>query len=372
VQYRNYRFRLYPSKVTEEKLLRVLDACRWTYNKLLELKKTNHAGRLQLQAMLVGLKEETLELKNVNSKVLQMVNNQLAYNLKVLAELKRNGKKVGKLRFKSENRYRTLNFNQSGFRVDYASKKLWLSKIGFVPLKLHRLIKGQIKGVFVKRERTGKWFAIFQVGVNSEPLPSSKRAIGVDVGLKHFLTDSDGRHVENPRYYRKMLLKIRYLQRQVSKKRKGSANRRKAILKLNRAYEKLTNQRDDFLHKLSTFYVKSYGVIVTEDLQVTRMVRNRCFAQSILDAGWGRFFGMLSYKAESAGRTLLKVNPAYTSQLNRDKVEDRDFRGAINILNRGLSGLGRPCVPVEIEPLRELVTVSASSIIEAGSPHPSG
>jgi transposase len=85
-----------------------------------------------------------------------------------------------------------------------------------------------------------------------------------------------------------------------------------------------------------------------------------------------RFFGMLSYKVESAGGTLLKVNPAYTPQLNRDKVEDRDFRGAINIMNLGLSGLGRPCVPVEIKPLRELVTVSASSIIEAESPHPSG
>jgi putative transposase len=360
-----YRFRLYPNRATEEKLLWILNMCRWTYNKLLELKNTNHLGRLKLQAMLVELKEKNPELKNVNSKVLQMVNSQLAYNLKVLASLKHNGKKVGRLRFKSESRYRTLNFNQSGFRVDCASKKLWLSKIGSITVKLHRPIDGRIKGVFVKRERTGKWFAGFQVEVNSEPLPPSERAVGVDVGLKYFLTDSDGRHIENPRYYRRTLEKIRHLQRQVSRKKKGSANRRKAILKLNRAYEKLTNQRDDFLHKLSTFYVKSYGMIVVEDLRIENMVRNHSYAQSILDAGWGRFFGMLSYKAESAGRMPLKVNPAYTSQLNEDKIEDHDFRGSVNILNRGLSGLGRPLVPVEMRPLLD---VPASRIVEAGSP----
>ena len=369
MHHRNYKYRLYPNKATEETLLWALDMCRWTYNKLLELKNSQGLGSLKLQAMLVKLKDENPELKKVNSKVLQMVNNKLAYNLKVLAELKKAGKKVGKLRFKSESRYRTLNFNQSGFRLDYDTKRLRLSKIGSIPIKLHRPIDGRIKGVFIKRERTGKWFAIFQVEVGSAHLPPSDSIVGIDVGLRYFLTDSNGRHIENPRYYRKTLERTRRLQREVSRKKKGSANRKKAILKLSRAYEKLTNQRDDFLHKLSTFYVRNHGTIIVEDLRIENMVRKHSYAQSIMDASWGRFFGMLSYKAESAGRMFLKVNSAYTSQLNKDRIEDRDYRGSVNILNRGLSGLGRPCVPVENRPLQ---VIPASWIVEAGSPIPSG
>lgn len=368
-----YKFRLYPSKAVESTLAEHLEICRRLYNRLLEMKKNSRnqePGHRSLQSLLVDLKKNDPELQKLYSKVLQMVNNQLHYNLKVLSTLKKRGKRVGSLRFKGEGRYNTLNYNQSGFSIDFENKKLHLSKIGRISIKLHRNFEGNVKGLIVKRSGTGRWFAIFQVDESrAEPLPAMSRAVGIDVGVRHFLTDSDGRQIENPRFYGRALKRMRILQRSFSRKKNGSSNRRKAVMRLNNAYEKLASQRDDFLHKLSRFYVDNYDVIITEDLKIQKMARSRNYGRFILDAGWSRFFRMLSYKAASAGRTVVKVNPAYTSQENEDKMEDRDFRASINILNRGLSGLGRPSVPVEIRPLQ---VIPASLIVETGSPIPSG
>lgn len=365
----NYKFRLYPNKEVESRLSRNLELCNWLYNKLLEVKKqangdNRRMDKRDLQSLLVSLKKENPALNEVYSKVLQMVNNQLHYNLKALAELKKKGKNVGRLRFKGEGHYKTLNFNQSGFRLDCRTRRLHLSKIGDIPLRLHREVnEGKIKGIIIKRETTDKWFALCQVENSPSALPYNGKAIGIDVGVKYFLTDSEANQIENPRYYQKTLEKIKRLQKSVSRKKKGSHNRRKAVLSLSKVYEKLTNQRDDFLHKLSKYYIKNYGVIAVENLKIANMVRNRKLSQKILDASWGKFFEMLSYKAERAGRTLLKVDPKYTSQEN-EMIEDRDLRGSMNILNRGLSGLGQPLAPVKTRPLQ---IVSASLVVETGS-----
>ena len=361
----SYKFRIYPSKTVQEKLNEQLELCRWLYNRLLwECNKAREEGRKltkkEAQAMIVKLKEENPELKKVYSKVLQMVNYQLFSNMKALSRLKKKGKKIGKLRYKGS-WFKTLNFNQSGFKL--AENRLVLSKVGGIPIKLHREIKGVVKGVIIKKEKSGKWFAIFQVEDSPKPLPKTNRIVGIDVGVKHFLTDSDGRQIENPRFYEKSLKRIRWLHRELSRKKKESNNREKARVRLAKAYEKLVNQRNDFLHKLSRFYVDNYDVITIEDLKIINMVRNHWLAKAILDSSWNRFFEMLSYKAERAGRIVLKVNPKGTSK--GDKNLDRDYRASINILNRGLVGLGRPeFTPVETEPL----PVRASSVVEAGSP----
>ncbi|KPV63303.1 MAG: putative transposase DNA-binding domain protein [Candidatus Bathyarchaeota archaeon BA1] len=125
------------------------------------------------------------------------------------------------------------------------------------------------------------------------------------------------------------------------------------------------NQRDDFLHKLSRFYVNNYDLIAVENLNIKGMVRNHRLAGKILDASWGKFLQMLHYKAERAGRVVVKVNPRGTSK----EIKDRDYRASLNILERGLSGMGQPCAPAEMEPLQELIQVPARSIVEAGSPH---
>jgi len=359
----SYKFRLYPSKTIQAKLQEQLELCRWLYNRLLEeLNKAREEGRkikqTDTQALIVKLKEEKPELKKVYSKVLQMVNYQLWSNIKALSKLKKNGKRVGKLRFKGRGWFKTLNFNQSGFRIE--GNKLILSKVGSIPIKIHREIEGEIKGVIVKREKSGKWFAIVQVEDELKPLQPTGKAVGIDVGIRHFLTDSDGRQIENPKYYERTLNRIKILQRNLSRKQKGSKNREKARIKLAKAYEKLVNQRNDFLHKLSRFYVNNYDVIAVEDLHIQNMVRiGRTLAQRILDASWSKFIQLLSYKAERAGRRVVKVNPKGTSKdLSLDNPL-RDYISACRIKNR--VGLGQSRMPVERRPL---LLITAKAVIE--------
>ena len=283
-----------------------------------------------------------------------MVNYQLWSNIKALHKLKKNGKKVGKLRYKGKGWFKTLNFNQSGFKIDFKNNRLILSKVGSIPIKLHRSIEGKIKGVIVKRERSGRWYAIVQVKDELEPLPRSGKTIGIDVGIRHFLTDSDGRQIENPKFYERTLNRIRILHRNLSRKQKGSKNREKARIKLAKAYEKLVDQRNDFLHKLSRFYINNYDVIVVEDLQIRNMVRNGNLAQKILDASWGKFVQLLSFKAERAERRVVKVNPRGTSEgLSMDDPY-RDYISAFRIKNK--AGLGRPSEPVERRPLLRITS----------------
>ena len=364
----SYRFRLYPSKTVEKKLNRQMGLCRWLYNRLLsELNLAREKGiRLKwtgTQALIVDLKyHEKPDLNEVYSKVLQMVNHQLWSNIRALAGLKRNGRRVGKLRFKGAGWFKTLNFNQSGFRLE--NGKLVLSKIGEIPIKLHRKIKGEVKGIIIKRENSGRWHAIFQVEDEPKPLPKTSKAVGIDVGIKHFLTDTEGRQIENPRFYERSLERIGVRHKQLSRKQKCSKNREKARVRLARAYERLVNQHNDFSHKLSRFYVNNYDVIVREDLNVSNMAKNRNLAQRILDASWGRFFQMLSYKAERAGRVVVEANPRGTSQ-NIPEGFDRDFIASLRVFQ---VGLGRPeQTPVEMGPL---LSVPAQAVIAGQVPSP--
>jgi len=189
------------------------------------------------------------------------------------------------------------------------------------------------------------------------------------MGINHFLSDSDGRQIENPRFYEKSLKRIRMEHKKLSRKRRDSKNREKQRTRLARAYERLANQRDDFLHKLSKFYMCNYDLVTIEDLNIEGMVRNHRLAGKILDASWGKFLHLLAFKAARAGTLVVKVNPRGTSKEYLHGGLDRDHNASLNILMRGLSGMGQPFESVEMEPLRELIQVPARSIIEAGSPH---
>ena len=366
----SYRFRLYPSKTCERKLNRQLELCRWLYNRLLsELNLAREKGikltRNDTQALVVDLKRhEKPELEEVHSKVLQLVNHQLWSNIHALAGLKRRGRRVGGLRFKGSGWFKTLNYNQSGFWP--GKGRLMLSKVGEIPIRIHREIRGKVKGVIIKRERSGRWYAIFQVEDEPEALPETGKAIGIDIGIRRFLTDTSGRCIENPRYYQKMLDRIKFVQKHLSKKGKGSRNREHWRTKLARLYERLVDQRNDFLHKLSRFYVNNYDVIAVEDLNISNMVKNHNLAQRILDSSWGKFLHALSYKAERAGRAVVMVNPKGTSREHGHGEIDRDYNAALNVLERGLVGLGRPePKPVEMGPL---LSVPASAVIAGQAP----
>ena len=358
-----------------------MELCRWLYNQLLKAKRENpNLRRYDTQRLIVELKKENLELNNVYSKVLQMVNHQLWSNLNALKELKKKGHKVGKLRYKtSPNSWKILNYNQSGFKLDEERKRLHLSKIGEFPIKLHRRIKGQVKGVIIKRTKSGKWYAIFQVEEEPEPLPETGKVVGIDLGVKHFAVDSGGNAFENPLFLEKSLERIKKIQRQLSKKQKGSKNWEKARVKLAKAYERLYNQRRDFLHKLALYYVRNYDVIILEDLNAKNIVENgpsKEFRRRFLDSALKEFVRILSDKAERAGRRVVFVKPPYTSRTcsrcgavvelklsdrvfacpKCGLVLERDLNASLNILKRGLDeGLGRPGLPVEGGPLPRVV-----------------
>jgi len=366
----NYKFRLYLRKEQEERLLETLELCRQTYNYFLAQwnEKDEIPSRLELQAQLPKLKKEKPELNRVYSKVLQMVLYQLYSNLRALSRLKNNGRKVGRLRFKGKGWYKTFIYNQSGFKLIRTGKRLGmlhLSKIGDIPIRVHRAVEGEIKQVIIKRHSSGKWFACICVEkdiciTKREP----EKIIGIDVGVRHFLTDTDGRQIGNPKFYGRTLERIRIVQYWFSRRKKGSKNREKQRVKLAKLYERLTNQRDDFLHKLSRFYASNYDVICVEDLNITGMVRNYNLAKKILDASWGRFFQLLEYKAESAGVRVVRVNPRGTSKGLSCEDPLRDWISANRILMRGWDG---PKSPAEMKPL--LVEIPASVIVEAGSPY---
>jgi putative transposase len=381
-----YKFRLYPTKQQEEKLLWTLDKCRFIYNYLLDKKQKEKLRRKELQALLPKLKEEFPELKEVHSKTLQYENYRLHSNILASHKLKNKGKKVGKLRFKGKDWFKTFVYNQSGFKIIKNSTrydKLLLSKIGEISFVMHREIKGKIKQVTIKKYPSGKWFASIAAEINEEILETKNtKKVGIDLGVTNYVYDTDGSHFDNPKTFDRSLKKLRKEQRRLSRKKKKSKNRMKQKIKIAMVHEKIVNQRDDFLHKLSGYYVNNYGFIAVEDLKILNMVKNRYISKSILDASWSRFIQMLQYKAERAGVEVVKVEPKGTTQMcsncgkeiykklwNRKHIcecglkIDRDHNSAINILKRALGQELPEFTPVEIEPL----PARASLVKEAGS-----
>ncbi|KXB00239.1 transposase [candidate division MSBL1 archaeon SCGC-AAA261C02] len=357
-----YKFRLYPTQEQEVKLGETLELCRRTYNRFLsQINETDEIPkRTNLQFQLPEMKKRDSDLKQVYSKVLQMVLYQLYSNLRSLSKLKKNGRKIGRLRYKDKGWFKTFTYNQSGFKIIKTNNrldKLHLSKIGDIPIRVHREIEGKIKQITIKRTNSGKWFACICVEKRPQQEKSIKSAIGIDVGITYFATDSDGRQIENPHNLEKSLGRLRKEQQKLSRKRKGSENYEKQRKKVAKLHEKIKNQRDDFLHKLSRHYVDNYDLIAVEDLNVKEMIGNNHLSRYISDASWSKFVRYLSYKAESAGKMVVKVDPKGTSQEHKHGELDRDYNASLNILERGMKeiGMGRAeSTLVETEPLLHL------------------
>jgi putative transposase len=191
---------------------------------------------------------------------------------------------------------------------------LSLSKIGRIPIRVHRPMRGTPKTVTICREADG-WYACFSCAeVPTEPLPLTGNETGVDVGLKVFLITADGEIIENPRHYRKGEKQLANAQRRVSRRKKGSKRRAKAVVILKRKHQKVRRQRCDFHHKTAMALLQQYDVSYLEDLQVRNMVRNHHLAKSISDAGWSSFRVILACKAECAGKCVVAIPAYYTSQ----------------------------------------------------------
>ena len=229
------------------------------------------------------------------------------------ARVKRGEKKVGFPRYRSARPYGSITFPSygDGCRL-LPNGKLRIQGAGHIKVNLHRPVEGTIKTVTVKRE-AGRWYVCFSVECDASPLPASDRATGIDVGVNSFAVLADGTEIENPRHYRNAQARLRRCQRKVARRKKGGNRRRKAVRLLQRANIHVRNQRADFQHNLSRQLVNEYGTIAVEDLNVKGLASGM-LAKSVHDAGWNSFMQMLSYKAASAGRLLVKVDPRGTSQ----------------------------------------------------------
>ncbi len=275
---RTYKHRLYPNKRQQVALLHNFIACKTMYNALLSKnKETMEPDRKSLYLQVKRIKGLFPEYARVHSQVLQNVADRLHksfMNFFRRLKEKRLGKhaKLGYPRFKRK--VMSITYPQSGFKL--VGNRIFVSRIGSIPIILHRIPKGKIKTMTIKQNRASQWFAVFACEAD---IPAARhlhkdKTVGIDVGLTNFATLSDGRSIPNPRNLSNAEKKLKKLQRRLSRKKKGSANRRKAICKLARQHNKVANRRLYFLHKLSKSLALQYGTIAVESLNIRSMVQN--------------------------------------------------------------------------------------------------
>lgn len=359
-----FRYRFYPTKAQKKKLSETLELCRWTYNETLALRKNaweseqKNINYYDSKKMITIWKKDKPELKNVHSQVLQEIVKRVDLAFQAFFRRVKAGEKPGYPRFKGYGRYDSITYTQYGFEL--TDNILRLSKIGEIKIKLHRSFEGEIQRLNVRKMPTGKWIVSFLVKTESEPtFPKTGLSIGIDVGIISFLTFSDGQHIPNPRFFVTEEKNLAKAQRKLSKAEKGTIARRKALKIVQHLHERISNKREDFIHKISLNLVKDYDLITFEDLNVKGMIKNHNLAKHIADVAWNKLITITTYKAEWAGKIVELINPKNTSQMcsgcgeivTKELSErthscplcglilDRDHNAAINILRLGLQSL---------------------------------
>lgn len=365
-----YKFRLFPNRNQQRELDIMLETHRRLYNACLAQRKsaweTNGKGIKYTQQSAWYKTQRTVNkwFAKLNFSSAQATMRRLDKAFKGFFRRVKAGQKPGYPRFKARGRFNSIEFPSYGDGIRL-KEKLRIQHVGRVRCKVHRAIEGAVKTATLKKE-ADKWFVVLSCVLPDTPCAqNNKPAVGIDVGLQHFLTTSDGEHVPNPRYLKTALPKLKRLQRAVSRKQKGGSNRRKAVKQLQRAHVKVSNCRHDHQHKTSLELIRRYGTIAVEDLNVTKMLRTHWFAQAISDAGWAGFLDTLKHKAESAGVLCVDVDCRNTSQecsrcgehvqkslsvrFHRcphcGLVLQRDVNAARNILARALQAWAGPVGP---------------------------
>jgi putative transposase len=309
---KTFKYRLLGNKESFTKADEWLLLCQRLYNVALEQRICiYHQNKSSISCydqinQLPEIRAEFPEYADIGSQVLQDVIERLDRAYKAFfRRVKNSGGKAGFPRFRSRDRYDSFTLKNTGWKLD--GKYLSIRNVGRFKLRLSRPIQGKIKTITIRRQ-SNKWYACFNCDeVPEHKLEPSDKKVGIDVGIKSFLVDSENNKIESPKYFRKSEKQLRIRQRRLSRRAKGSNSRKEARLLVAKAHDKVANQRNDFLHKTANYYIKNYGKIYIEDLNVKGMSKNHRLAKSINDASWGKFFELLKYKAEEAGREVIKV-----------------------------------------------------------------
>jgi putative transposase len=358
-----YKFRIYPNRQQVAQLELTLDTCRYLYNLALADRKNVYETEGIGQSYEDQAAKLTVERKNGNfnsiyAHCLQDVLRRLDKSFKAFFRRVKAGEEPGYPRFKGEGWYKSFTYpdSETGYKLD--GSKLTLSKIGSIRIFKHREVEGKIKTCTIKKDNLGHWYAVLVSEVEDVSPIEPKTAIGVDVGLKSLVALSSGETVEYPRYYVMAEKKLAAAQRNLSRKKKGSANRRKAKAKVAKISQDVQHHRDEFLHQLSKMLVDSADLIVFENLNISGMLKNHHLAKHIQDHAWGKLIQFTQSKAAKAGKVVELVDARYTSQKcsqcgimvpktlaervhicpNCGLEMDRDINASLNIRTLGLRG----------------------------------
>lgn len=356
---KTYKFRLYPTKDQEERLDYWLYLCRRLYNTLLEQRQIAYKMGRNLNGVaqnreITILRRELPEYMQVGSHVLQDVVKRLDKSFQsYFAGCKRGEKEKGYPKFQGRDRYDSFTFPDHG-NWKLVDGRLEIRNIGSIEVKWSREIEGDIKTVTIKR-RAGQWHVCFSCDNVPAPVyPETDAATGIDLGIEHLATRSDGKPYENAQFLKRKLKHLRRLERHKSRQKKGSNRRKKTVRLIQKLHLKIANQRADAHHKASTELVREYAEIHKERIGPQFMLKNKRLARAASDVGWGQFTRLLQSKAAAAGRKIVEKDPHNTSQecsgcgeLVHKKLNERwhkcsfcgtslhrDHNAAIVILNR--------------------------------------
>lgn len=374
---RAYKMRIYPNKSQEAQIVRTFGCCRFVWNYYLAMRKECYEsqkktmGYVDCSADMTKLKKTLPWLREVDSTALQSSLKDLDVAYQNFFRRVKQGKFPGYPRFKSKHsHHQSYKSKCVGTNIKVLDNAVRLPKLGLVRCRVSRKVEGRILSATVSRTPSGKYYvSLCCTDVGIAPLPKTNTAVGIDMGIKTLAVSSNGVEYANPKHLRESEEKLAKLQRQLSRKTKGSNRRNKARSKVARLHEHIANQRNNALHKITADLIRRYDIICIEDLATKNMLRNHNLAKAISDASWGELSRQLEYKAQWYGRRVVRVDRFFASSqtcsscghkwpgtkdlLVRDWVcphcgahNDRDLNAAENILREGLSILGRSPVAV--------------------------